>query len=205
METVKETIAKNLVILRKTNKLTQQELAEKLNYSDKAVSRWEHAETLPDIETLCKICEIYGVQFEYLLQKEQPKKNNPYVIKKNMTGRILTISIAACSVWIAMMVLYIGIEAIFSKNIWTLFIWALPLTTVVLQTGNRYFFGNRIVGCVMNSLTNWFLLLSIYLQLLNYNIWMLFIVGAPIQAVIVLTTVFKIRSDSSIYTEPTKG
>ena len=78
MQNVKETIAANLVALRKSRKYTQQELAEKLNYSDKAISRWEHAETLPDIETLCKICDIYGVRFEYLLQEEQPEKNNPY-------------------------------------------------------------------------------------------------------------------------------
>ena len=68
MENVKAIIAKNLVELRKSKRMTQQELAEKLNYSDKAISRWEHAETLPDIETLCKVCEIYGVKFEYLLQ-----------------------------------------------------------------------------------------------------------------------------------------
>ena len=70
-ESVKEIIASNLASLRKQNKLTQQQLAEKINYSDKAVSRWENAETLPDIETLCKICDIYGVKFEYLLQKDE--------------------------------------------------------------------------------------------------------------------------------------
>ena len=56
-ENVKEIIAANLVSLRKGSRLTQQQLAERLNYSDKAVSRWENAETLPDIETLCKICD----------------------------------------------------------------------------------------------------------------------------------------------------
>ena len=77
MENVKEIIAQNLVSLRKSRRMTQQELAEKLNYSDKAISRWEHAETLPDIETLCKVCEIYGVKFEYLLQKEQKQDYMP--------------------------------------------------------------------------------------------------------------------------------
>ena len=60
MENVKETIAANLVSLRKANKMTQSALAEKLNYSDKAISRWEHAETLPDIETLCRICDLFS-------------------------------------------------------------------------------------------------------------------------------------------------
>lgn len=64
MENVKEIIARNLTELRKSHKMTQSALAEKLNYSDKAISRWEHAETLPDIETLCRICDIYGVKFE---------------------------------------------------------------------------------------------------------------------------------------------
>ena len=62
MENVKEIIAKNLLELRKQRRYTQQDLATKLNYSDKAISRWEHAETLPDIETLCKICDLYGVK-----------------------------------------------------------------------------------------------------------------------------------------------
>ena len=70
MENVKETIARNLAELRRAHGLTQSALAEKLNYSDKAISRWEHAETLPDIETLCRICDIYGVSFEYLLNKD---------------------------------------------------------------------------------------------------------------------------------------
>ena len=52
---VKQTIAKNLVELRRRHRFTQQELAQRLNYSDKAISRWEHAETLPDIETLCRV------------------------------------------------------------------------------------------------------------------------------------------------------
>ena len=71
-ENIKDIIAANLVELRKSKKMTQSEVAEKLNYSDKAISRWEHADSLPDIETLCKVCEIYVVKFEYLLQKEQP-------------------------------------------------------------------------------------------------------------------------------------
>ena len=70
MENVKEIIAKNLVELRKSRKYTQQQLAEKLNYSDKAISRWEHAESLPDIETLCKIADYYHVTLDYLVGRK---------------------------------------------------------------------------------------------------------------------------------------
>ena len=194
MENIKEIIAKNLVELRKSRKFTQQDLAEKLNYSDKAISRWEHAETLPDIETLCKICDIYGVRFEYLLQKEQPKGNNPYVIRTDMPSRIVTMCIAVCSVWIAAFVLYMYTSAILGNNRWTLFIWAVPVSCVVCQIYNRMYFMNNAFRCVMCSVAQWTLILAVYLQLLEYNMWMLFIMGVPIQAVIILTTILKYKT-----------
>ncbi len=194
MESIKEIIAVNLADLRKKHKLTQQQLAEKLNYSDKAISRWEHAETLPDIDTLCKICDIYGVKFEYLLQKEQPKKNNPYIIKTNFANRIIIMFIAVCVVWITALVAYTYINTIFSINSWTLFIWAIPVTFFICQLYNRFFFGKRILKCVFDSLTIWSLLLSVYLQLLDYNLWMLFVIGVPLQAMTILMTILKISS-----------
>lgn len=58
MKAIKEVLIENLISLRKEHKLTQLELAEKIGYSDKAVSRWEHGEVLPDVETLDKIAEF---------------------------------------------------------------------------------------------------------------------------------------------------
>ena len=197
MQNVKETIAKNLVALRKSRKYTQQELAEKLNYSDKAISRWEHAETLPDIETLCKICDIYGVRFEYLLQEEQPRKNNPYIIKTEVPSRIVTMCIAVCAVWIAAFIAYIYTNAIFGNNGWKIFIWAIPVSCIVCQMYNKIYFMNNAFRCVMYSVAQWTLILALYLQLLEHNIWMLFITGVPIQAVIILTTILKYKNISA--------
>ena len=194
LENIKEIIANNLTELRKSHKLTQQQLAEKLNYSDKAVSRWEHSETLPDIETLCKICDIYGVRFEYLLQKEQPKKNNPYVIKTDIPSKILIMFIVLCSVWIFASIAYTYVNTIFLVNAWTIFIWAIPVSALFSQLCNRMFFGNKALRCVLNSILIWSTILAVYLQLLEYNIWMLFITGVPVQAVIILTTIFKYKN-----------
>lgn len=190
-DNVKEIIAANLVALRKSHKMTQQDLALKLNYSDKAISRWEHAETLPDIETLCKICDIYGVKFEYLLQKEQPKKNNPYIVKNDTSNRVLITIIAAFAVWIAALVSYISINMVIKQSIWTIFIWSIPLTCLVLLVCNRVFFQSKAFKYIVSSFLMWTLLLSVYLQLLAYNIWMLFIIGIPIQAVIMLSAFLK--------------
>ena len=196
MENVKDIIANNLVLLRKSHKMTQQELAARLNYSDKAISRWEHAETLPDIETLCRICEIYGVKFEYLLQREQPKHNNPYVVRTDIPARLVTMFIAVCAVWIFAFVAYMYTNAILNENRWTIFIWAIPVSTLICQIYNKVFFGSNVFRCVLYSLTDWSMILAIYLQLLDYNLWMLFLTGLPIQAIIVLTTVLKHRSQS---------
>ena len=70
MKDVKAIVAKNLTSLRKINGLTQAELAEKLNYSDKAVSRWEHGETMPDINVLYELCEFYGITMNDLVNEE---------------------------------------------------------------------------------------------------------------------------------------
>ena len=69
MKNIAEIIADNLIMLRKKHNLTQNDLAEKLKYSDNTVSRWEHAEITPTIETLQKISEIYDVPLEYLFKE----------------------------------------------------------------------------------------------------------------------------------------
>ena len=61
MADVKITFAQNLISLRKQMKLTQIELAEKLNYSDKAVSKWERGESIPDVTVLMDIAKTFGV------------------------------------------------------------------------------------------------------------------------------------------------
>ena len=71
MKPIAEIIAENLVSLRKKHNLTQNDLAEKLKYSDNTISRWEHAEITPSIETLEKISEIYEVPLESLLKEQE--------------------------------------------------------------------------------------------------------------------------------------
>ena len=69
MQELKNIIAKNIQECRNACGLTQLELAEKLNYSDKAVSKWERGESLPDISVLKKMSEIFGVSLDYLTEE----------------------------------------------------------------------------------------------------------------------------------------
>lgn len=68
MEDLKAVIAKNITELRKENKLTQLELAEKLNYSDKSVSKWERGESIPDVIVLKELADLFGVSVDYMLK-----------------------------------------------------------------------------------------------------------------------------------------
>ena len=64
---LEKTVAANITELRKSRQLTQLELAEKLNYSDKTISKWERGDGLPDLKTICRMAEIFGVSVDYLI------------------------------------------------------------------------------------------------------------------------------------------
>ena len=185
MENVKEIIARNLTELRKSHKMTQSALAEKLNYSDKAISRWEHAETLPDIETLCRICDIYGVKFEYLLQREPSEALYTPAKKGDTARRVVMCLIAVTTVWLLATVLFMSVS-ILGEYQWMLFIWAIPLSSITVSVCNKIWWKRRVCTAISSSLTLWTLILALYLQTVQYNIWLLFVVGAPIQAIILL-------------------
>ena len=67
MNDLREIVAKNICELRREANMTQLMLAEKLNYSDKAVSKWERGESVPDVFMLKTIADLFGVTVDYLL------------------------------------------------------------------------------------------------------------------------------------------
>ena len=78
-QTLRRTVAKNIAAYRKSHKDTQLDLARKLNYSDKSVSKWERGEGLPDVYILAQIAQLYGVTVSNLIgEEEPPKKANPH-------------------------------------------------------------------------------------------------------------------------------
>lgn len=73
----KNSIGTFLTALRKANGMTQKELAERLNVSDKAVSRWERDESYPDITQIPVIADIFGITSDELLRGERSDAGNP--------------------------------------------------------------------------------------------------------------------------------
>ena len=73
MEDLKKIIAKNITDLRTAKGITQLELAEKLMYSDKNISKWERAEAVPDVVVLKTLADMYGITVNDFLVENNEK------------------------------------------------------------------------------------------------------------------------------------
>lgn len=195
MANIKDTIAHNIISLRKKHGMTQNELAERLNYSDNAVSRWERGEVTPSIETLEQISNIFSVSIESLF-----KENILEVVDKDTkTERIRKLSILllfVSLVWFVVSVVYVYTKTIVGLNLWILFIWAFPISALVLLPFNNAW-GKKIWSFVILSVFTWTLLVSLYLQFLEHNIWLIFITGVPVQVALIIWAFLKPKKSSS--------
>ena len=63
-------LADKIIRLRKKNGWSQEELADKMNVSRQAVSKWESAQTIPDLGKILQLGEIFGVTTDYLLKDD---------------------------------------------------------------------------------------------------------------------------------------
>lgn len=184
MKDVKPIIAENLAALRKSRGLTQAELAERLDYSDKAVSRWEHGDTLPDMNVLCDLCEFYGITLDYLVHKGDDTEKLQFKAKK---GHETKIAIAMCAlavsiVWLLATVIFVSSNIINGSNYWEAFVWAVPVSCLVILRMTRSY-RNQIFSICISSALIWTLLAAIYIQFLRYNVWMIFVIGVPAQVI----------------------
>lgn len=130
MQELKNIIAKNIQECRNACGLTQLELAEKLNYSDKAVSKWERGESLPDISVLKKMSEIFGVSLDYLTEEvhhSSVKAMTSDFFNKVKNNRALITSISIVSVWLLSCIVFLILNLLNIKNSEIVFLYALPV------------------------------------------------------------------------------
>lgn len=183
---IKEILAENLVALRKAHHLTQNELAEKLNYSDNTISRWEHAEITPGIESLAQIAKVYDIPIETLL-KENATEQIQKQVKVKFANGISSNLLFVCLIWLVAAVSYIYIQSYRHQNRWVIFVWAVPLSSLVMIFYSlRYRF--KLLVFLFTSGAIWSGLAAIYLSLLPYNVYLVFIIGLPAQAAIAVWT-----------------
>ena len=195
MKDIKSQVAKNLGALRKQRGLTQADVAEKLNYSDKAISRWEKGDTLPDLNVLYEICQFYGITMNELIGEEEAKAKEDNITEKDARAyNAWLCAIAGVSVWLIATVLYFIHETITNGTnpLWIIFVWAVPVSCVVLLLFGKPIF-HWVANFVISSVVAWTLLGSIYLNLVFfvpienlYTLWPIFFIGVPVQAILFL-------------------
>ena len=211
-EELKLRVGSNIARLRRERGLTQAELAERINYSDKAVSKWERAESLPDVLTLLNLAEQLGTDLNTLtgcapeipapapepMPEPAPEPEpvpappaKPTVKKlarRYTADKTVIQKLSSILVWVVALFLYMVLDAFGVKNLWLLFVVAVPVNAIVLlslRSAWKLYGWNRI----LISIIMWGFLLTIYLLLLvvgKVNVWKILPMGLLGQAAILL-------------------
>ena len=180
-EELKKKFSENLISLRKANNLTQLQLAEKLNYSDKAVSKWEVGSVLADIETLCRISEFFDITVNDLIYKKKEKFSRRF-FKNHIFITLLSFGL----VWFLSSILYFILEeCTMLVRPWLTFIVAIPISFIVLTVFTSLWF-KKIWQILSISGLFWGLLTSVYLLIFRLDLWFIFIIGVVGQVLITL-------------------
>ena len=194
MEDIRLILADNLTKLRKKHKLTQVELAHQLGFSDKSISKWEQGDTIPDIETIKKIADLYGISVDSLLEdKPQEDEIDTKERKRIMTNKIIITLLAVTVVWTSSIVLFTIVNILYNAYYWQSFVWALPASSIIILIFNSIW-GKKRYNYLIVSILLWTLCLSVHLQFLNYTLWLLYIVAIPAQIAIILASQLTVKN-----------
>ncbi len=177
MDDLIQIIANNITFYRKSLGLTQSELAEKLNYSDKAVSKWERGESCPDITTLAMLAKLFNTTVDGLItDRKKVKKVKPLVAL-----------LSSGLVWLVFTAAYVLISLIFPSlsKTWLAFIYAIPVNAIVLVVLFAVW-KQRFGVLLAESAIMWSVALSIFLTLTIENIFFVFFIPIPLQVLAIL-------------------
>ena len=196
---LKNRIGVNISSYRKQIGWTQAELAEKLNYSDKAVSKWERGESIPDVLILANLAEQMGITVNDLLADPDalPEQTGAVqqvmglVVEKTLKRKAdknIILGLSSILVWFVALFAYVLLSTLEVSKSWLAFFYAVPTDAIVmlsLRSAWRDFRWNRI----LISTIMWGSILSIYMTVLvlcGFNAWKIFLLGIPGQAAILL-------------------
>lgn len=202
-EKLKRQIGRNIATCRKLAGMTQAGLAEKLNYSDKAVSKWERGESVPDVMTLVQLAKVFEVSVDELLKDpdELPEtqgrlekavgKAVEKTLKRKADKRII-LNLSSLLVWFVALLLFVVLSFFDVNHIWVAFLYAIPADAIVrlsLLSAWKDYRWNRL----WVSLIIWGSLLSTFFTVLAFvgthladPLWRIFLLGIPGQAAVLL-------------------
>ncbi len=191
--TIKEIISRNIVNLRKEKGLTQIELADALHYSNKAISKWEKGDSLPDAETLYEIAKFFNVSIEYLftnhdeviLNKEQANK----IRKKEIIFYTSLVTIVGLLVYSFIALIFSIIPQLSKNNIIAILLLdgagviAIILIIQLCLKVKKYI-------TLLLSLLIWDLTIGLNLLFWEYSINYIYIIAILLQIIVIITPIF---------------
>lgn len=187
MNNMYEILSDNLTRLRKSRNLTQAEFAEIIKYSDKSVSKWETGMSVPNLETLVEIAEFYGMTLDDLVKKPVDSEKVLIVEKIQKTNKYTICFLSIAAVWLLATIIFVySILGDKDTPWWQSFIWAVPVSFILAVIFSSIW--NRKFLFICLSFLLWTLIAAIFIQSLpNKNMYLIFIVGIPIQIIILLS------------------
>ena len=195
-----ELLAKNLVYYRKASGLTQLELAEKFNYSDKSISKWERGEGFPDVFVLKSLADFYGINVDDFYSEEHKKiavKHNQK--RKQIFIRLLSIGIGLLVTFLTFFLLDTLLPNDVAFKPWLVFIYGLLVVSIIWLVW-EFIYHKRFIRMLATSAVIWTAALSIYLTffvLMEKNLYLIFIVGVPLQILEILWFLFRNKKNKS--------
>ncbi len=200
-EQLKLQIGRNIATYRKRSGLTQAALAEQMNYSDKAVSKWERGESIPDVLTLMHLAQLFEVPIDTLLKDPNALPENPGKLEKAMSqvsekalkrkaNKNVILGLSTTLVWFVALLSFVVLSSFDSLDKYSclLFFVAIPANAIVLLSLRSAWHDFRWNEALITIIV-WGSLLSIFVVALlvwNYNLWKIFLLGIPGQIAIFL-------------------
>ena len=189
-------IAQKLIKYRKMAGYTQVELAEKINYSDKSVSKWESGNGVPDVYTLLQLADLYGVSVNAFVGEDAPETVHP----KSKGLHILIMLLSSGIVWLVASFVFVTLQLLRPGYAWWLmFLYAVVANAIVLLV-YASIWHHRILNFICVTTLIWMTLVVLYLTVRivvgMYNqtfegLWCVFLLGIPLQILEVLWVFFR--------------
>ena len=189
-----ELLAKNLVYYRKASGLTQLELAEKFNYSDKSVSKWERGEGFPDVFVLKSLADFYGINVDDFYATEHKKvATTNHSLRKQVYIKLLSVGIG----WLVTLMAFFLLHTLLPNNVpfktWLVFIYGVVITGVILLVWD-FIYHHRFLRVIDTSIVIWSCAMTIYFTILiviKKNLPLMFVVAVPLEILEILWFMFR--------------
>ncbi len=189
---LKQNIARNIAALRRAYNMTQAELAEKLSYSDKSISKWERGDGLPDVFVLTKIASLFGVTVNDLLARETPEPQTPAPVQKSIlrSRHSLITALSVGLVWFVAALVFFFIKVFVPESpwAWMVFVYALPAASTVLVVF-MHLWWKIIPQCLSVSLLVWSIAVCVHLTAVLpgvRNVTMIYVAAGVFQVLVIL-------------------